>query len=139
MVVSHEVAEEMVVYPAIRSDAPGGDHEADERIEEQAKAERKLAAMERLDPASEEFGSQLVSLESAVLRHAEAEESEVFPLLQAVEDSRARQAMALRYLRAKDGAPTHPHPHSSDKPPGNRLLGPVTALFDKARDAARRN
>jgi Thiamine pyrophosphate enzyme, N-terminal TPP binding domain len=31
--------------------------------------------------------------------------------------------------------PTHPRPRAPDTPPGNRLLGPVAALFDKARDA----
>jgi len=135
--VGHEVAEELVVYPAIVHDAPDGEAEAKPRLEEQAEAEQKLADMEKMDPASPEFGAQLAQLKSAVLAHAKAEEARIFPLLRHVETPASRAEMADRYQRAKDKAPTHPHPHSPDTPPGNKLLGSVAALFDKARDAVK--
>jgi len=135
--VRHEVAEEVVLYPTIRLDAPHGDAEAAPRLEEQAAAEEQLAALEKTDPASEEFARGLAKLERAVLRHAEAEEREIFPLLRAVEDDKERIALGDRYDQAKASAPTHPHPHAPDTPPGNLLVGPVAAMFDKARDAAR--
>ncbi len=135
--IRHEVAEEIVLYPAIRSDAPHGDAEAAPRLKEQAAAEEKLAILEKTDPTSNEFAQQLSKLEDAVLRHAEAEEREIFPLLRAVEDDEERIALGARYDRAKASAPTHPHPHAPDTPPGNLVVGPVAALFDKARDAAR--
>ena len=135
--VRHEVAEEIVVYPTIRLDAPHGDAEAAPRLEEQAAAEEKLAALEKADPASSEFARELTKLEHAVLRHAEAEEREIFPLLRAVEDDEKRIELGARYDRAKASAPTHPHPHAPDTPPGNLLVGPVAAMFDKARDAAK--
>ncbi|MGH9044404.1 MAG: hemerythrin domain-containing protein, partial [Acidimicrobiales bacterium] len=53
--VTHEVAEELVVYPAIRSDAPNGNAEADVRIAEQSEAEELLSSMEGTDPMSEGF------------------------------------------------------------------------------------
>lgn len=37
---------------------------------------------------------------------------------------------------ARSSAPTHPHPSARDTPAGNVLAGPVTALFDRAREAA---
>jgi hemerythrin superfamily protein len=138
MLVGHEVAEEVVVYPAIRSEAPHGDAEADARIKEQAAAEKKLATMEDLDPESAEFAAQLAQLKTAVIKHATAEEQEIFPLIKAVEDEAKRAEMGGQYERAKANAPTHPHPHVPDTPPGNKVLGPVAALFDKARDAAAR-
>src|SRR5580698_8370915 len=50
----HEVAEETVVYPAIR-DEPDGDVIADVRRGEESEIETLLAHMEKLDPATEEF------------------------------------------------------------------------------------
>jgi hypothetical protein len=38
---------------------------------------------------------------------------------------------------AKATAPTHPHPKAPNQPPGNILLGPIAAIIDRARDAAR--
>ncbi len=135
--VCHEVAEEIVLYPTIRLDAPHGGAEAAPRLEEQATAEERLAVLEKTDPTSDEFGRGLAKLERAILRHAEAEEREIFPLLRAVEDDEERIALGVRYERAKASAPTHPHPHAPDTPPGNLLVGPVAAMFDKARDVAR--
>ncbi|HEX4163631.1 MAG TPA: hemerythrin domain-containing protein, partial [Acidimicrobiales bacterium] len=57
--VRHEVAEEVVVYPTIRSDAPDGDAEVEPRLKEQQQAEKMLSSMEKLDPASEEFAEKL--------------------------------------------------------------------------------
>ena len=136
--VRHEVAEEVVVYPTIRSDAPNGDAEADARIKEQAKAEEMLAKMQDMDPMSAEFVAKFEALRSAVLEHAQAEEQHIFPLLQAVEDDETRAKLGAKYERAKATAPTRLHPNAPDTPPGNKLLGPIAALFDKARDAARR-
>lgn len=137
LLVAHEVAEEVVVYPAIRSDAPDGEQISKARIEEQSEAEEKLAGMEKLDATTAEFATQFAELKTAVLQHAQAEEQEVFPLLQTVEDEASRAHMGAQYEKAKASAPTHPHPHAPDTPPGNMLLGPVAALFDKARDAGK--
>jgi hemerythrin superfamily protein len=137
--VQHEVAEEVVVYPAIRSDAPDGDAAVTPRLGEQSEVEKKLAKMEKLDTTAPEFVVQLAELESAVLAHAQAEEESIFPLLRALEGEDKLTEMGARYERAKASAPTHPHPHAPNTPPGNKVFGPLTALFDKARDAARRS
>ncbi len=54
--VRHEVAEEVVVYPTIRSEAPDGEAEVEPRLKEQQQAQEMLASMEDLDPESDEFG-----------------------------------------------------------------------------------
>ncbi len=92
--VRHEVAEELVVYPALRSDASGGDQEADARIHEQAKAEQMLAEMEELDVGQAEFQAKFVNLREAVLEHAKAEESGAFVMLRQSEDADARTKLA---------------------------------------------
>jgi hemerythrin superfamily protein len=134
--VRHEVAEEHVVYPIMRH-AAGGEHEADVRISEQAAVEKLLAAMEKLDSTSPEFASSFATLQAAVLDHAAAEEATTFPRLQEMEDAESRVALGGLYELAKSRAPTHPHPHAPHTPPGNLLVGPVAALFDRARDAVR--
>src|SRR6185437_6140227 len=52
--VRHEVAEQVVVYPALR-ELPGGGEVADLRIAEEENAEKLLASMEHLDPTGDEF------------------------------------------------------------------------------------
>jgi hemerythrin superfamily protein len=134
--VRHEVAEELVVYPALRK-LPGGDQLADARIAEQSEAEARLARMERLDHAYPEFMGEFAQLRTEVLAHAKSEEAEVFPVLNAGYDGTTLVELGQKYLQAKLTAPTHPHPHAPDTPPGNKLMGPVAALIDRLRDAAR--
>jgi hemerythrin superfamily protein len=135
--VRHEVAEEIVVYPTIRSEAPDGDAEVEPRLKEQQQAEEMLSSMEKLDPASEEFGQKLSQLRHDVLEHAQAEEQNIFPLLRALEHEEERAELGARYEKAKASAPTHPHPNAPDTPPGNKVLGPIAAFADKIRDAAK--
>ena len=42
-------------------------------------------------------------------------------------------SLGQRYEKAKKAAPSHPHPHAPDSPPGNVVLGPIAAVFDKVR------
>lgn len=133
--VRHEVAEEVVVYPALRQ-VPGGAQLAEARISEQAEAEQQLARMEKLDPAGEEFASELSSLKSSVLEHARLEEVQAFPFLAGFAPTDDLVALAQRYRAAKLAVPNHPHPQMPDTPPANRIPGPVAALYDRIRDAA---
>ncbi len=120
--VRHEVAEEVVVFPAVRADAPDGAVMVEPRLREQAGAERMLAAMEALKPDSLEFADALTELSTAVLQHAAAEEREIFPLLRQAESVDALFELAERYEKAKASAPTHPHPHAPRHPAGEQDL-----------------
>lgn len=133
--VGHEVAEEMVLYPTIREEGSNGRQVADARLAEQAEAEQLLADMESEATNSAGFTAKFQKLRDAVLSHAEGEESTAFPMLANGTTIEERAEMGSRYENAKDRAPTHPHPHAPDTPPANKLLGPVAALFDRARDA----
>lgn len=136
MLARHEVAEELVVYPVLRK-VPGGESIADARIAEQSATEVELARMEKMDQRSIEFAREMADLRAAVFEHAEKEELEAFPVV--VQSSTADDLSALgdRYTKAKNAAPTHPHPAAPDTPPGNVVLGPVASLVDRVRDAAR--
>jgi len=134
----HEVAEELVVFPEVKGSSPDAAAVVEALRHEQADVEQMLAEMEKLEPTNPEFTGALAELSTAVINHAEAEERGVFPLLRAAGDRDALFELAARYERAKQSAPTHPHPHAPDTPPANKILGPITALFDRARDAVRR-
>lgn len=135
--VQHEVAEEEVVFPSVRRLAGADRRVVDARIAEQAEAEELLADMEAMTPGSSEFVRALSTLKTAVLAHAEREESEILPLLSAGEDAEERRRLGELYEKAKAAGPTHPHPHAPDTPPGNLLVGPAAALIDRVRDAVR--
>ncbi len=136
--VRHEVAEDMVVYPEVGAATRGGTAAVEPRLREQADVEQMLAQMATLDPKKPEFTSALAELSIAVINHAEAEERGVFPVLRSSEDPDALFELATRYEKAKQSAPTHPHPHAPDTPPTTKILGPITALYDRVRDAVRR-
>jgi hemerythrin superfamily protein len=135
LLVGHEVAEELVVYPIVRDDAPNGGQVADARLAEQAEAEELLAEMEKLDSSSAAFSDKFQKLRDSVVRHAKAEESTAFELLRTFTTVARLEELGERYEKAKASAPTHPHPHAPDTPPGNKLEGPIAAIFDRVRDA----
>lgn len=136
--VRHEVAEEEIVFPEARKLLANGDAIVDARIAEQSEAEELLSKMEKGGRDEPSFPGHLTQLRNAVLVHAEAEERTIFdPLAHTVDNARL-QKLGDRYTKAKRMAPTHPHPHAPDTPPGNIALGPVTALADRVRDAIRK-
>lgn len=136
--VRHEVAEEIVVYPVLRQHASNGNEIADACIAEQSEAEQALADMEDVQEDPTALRSGIEQLRSAVLAHAKHEEHDVFPVLASSVSHDELIEMGRRYERALVAAPTHPHPHAPDTPPGNVILGPVAALVDHLRDAMHR-
>ena len=137
--VRHEVAEEEIVFPAARKAITDGDAVVDSRIAEQSEAEELLSMMEKRGSESPEFAANLAQLRQAVLAHAQAEETTVFqPMARAVDDDQLVK-LGSRYTKAKQVAPTHPHPHAPDTPPGTLVLGPIAAIADRLRDAIRKD
>ena len=122
--ITHEVAEEEVVYPAVRREVEGGDQLADARIAEQHEAEETLAKMEKMDPDTPQFASQLQALKEDVLKHAEAEETHVFPRLQFSGDAARLEHLGSAYRAAKLAAPTHPDPNAR-----GRTIRPAPGVF----------
>jgi hemerythrin superfamily protein len=135
--VRHEVAEELIVYPAFRKHVDGGDDIADARIAEQAQAEKMLSQMEKQEDDPVVLRGQLAEFRTMVLLHAKHEESDVFPALESDVPQAELTELGNRYEKALSAAPTHPHPNAPDTPPGNMALGPVAALIDRVRDAMR--
>ena len=104
------------------------------RLDEESKAKQMLSDLEKIGPDGDGFSTKLAEFRAAVLAHAEAEEHQVFPLLDAnlSDDELHKMGDALR--TAETMAPTHPHPHGPESAIGNALVGPFVAMADKVRD-----
>lgn len=72
----HAMAEEAVIYPALAQAGKQG--HANTGYTEQAAAKMQLAALETLDPMSEDYLDKLGHLEGAVFTHVYQEESDWF-------------------------------------------------------------
>jgi hemerythrin superfamily protein len=106
MAVAHETSEEETIYPALRATGGDGQRLAEAREAEQAEAMQVITRLEGMDPASEEFSRTFSELRQAMLAHAEAEEREVFPLLQRTQTEAALREMARPFeVAQQQGAP----------------------------------
>lgn len=132
----HEAAEEAIVHPALRKEI-GDEACADAILAEERDAEAMMARMEELDPTSAEFLAVCRDLRDDVLLHADHEERDEHPRLRESLDSGRREQMARRFERVKRLSPTRPHPNAPDGRAAQLTLGPVTGVFDRARDAVR--
>ncbi len=137
--VRHEVAEELVVYPAYRQTAAGDQtalHESDHLVDQQRDATHLLALLEKSDPSGPLFRSELHHMRRTILAHARAEEEVVLPRLELL-PTRDQRSLGHRYQLALEAAPTRPHPHAPRRLPAALIVNPVVAVLDHLRDAIR--
>jgi hemerythrin superfamily protein len=133
MLAIHETAEEEIIYPALR--AQGADEVVQARLAEEDEAKKALAGLEKMGTSAPEFPGELASFEKAVLAHATAEETEIFPRLRQEFDADRRRKMGTALMAAEAMAPTHAHKNAPTSGMGNMLVGPFVAMVDRVRDA----
>ncbi|MFL6136461.1 MAG: hemerythrin domain-containing protein [Frankiaceae bacterium] len=131
--VRHSVAEEAEVYPRVKEKV--SDAEAERAKHEHAEAEETMKRLERLKPDDPSFDAELATLLQEVRQHVAEEEGEMFPHLRQVFTQEELVEMGAKVESVKKMAPTRPHPTAPDEPPGDKILGPVTGLLDRMRDA----
>ena len=139
MLAVHETAEEEVIYPVVRKVAGNGEQLASARLTEEAKAKQDLAELERLGVDNPQFLEKLTTLRDAVMRHAESEEREIFPVLKQHVDAKKLEMLRMALETAEKMAPTHPHPHGPESAAGNLVVGPFVAIADRLRDALKKH
>jgi hypothetical protein len=121
----HLSAEEQYLYPALRKAVPGGDELAD----------RELAEDHQLLLMMKNPGKDLIP---AVRRHVSADTEELFPVLAEMVPIDDLIRLGNRVETTEEAAPTRPHPGTPSTPPWNKVVDPVVAVVDKARDAMSR-
>ncbi len=135
--VRHEVAEERIVYPAVRSGVLPGDAVGSALMEEENEIEQLLAVLEHMDVDAGSFAEVLDGLQSKVLEHMRDEELNLFPLLRDLVSDMRRWELGDHYMRAVRSATTHPHPRIPNNRAGTMALEPIAAIVDRVRDAIR--
>lgn len=135
--VRHSVAEEEHLYPAARRYVPDGGEIVDHEIVEHEEAERIMKQLEGIDASDPQFPRLLSQLIEAIREHVRDEEHDLFPRLKTHTDKDTLVQLGQKVAKAKEDAPTRPHPAApSDKPGLLKLLSPGVGLVDRARDAA---
>jgi hemerythrin superfamily protein len=132
----HETAEEEVVHPAARN--AGAEDVVEARLAEESEAKTVLSELEKIGPDGEGFEQKFSAFKDAVDKHATAEETELFPILDSKLDAETLEKMTKTLQMAEKMAPTHPHPHGPEGALGNLVVGPFVAMADKVRDAIKR-
>lgn len=131
--IRHSVAEEAEVYPAVVKKV--SKEEAERSKHEHAEAEETMKRLEGLQPDDAAFDSELSTLMREVRKHVAEEEGQVFPQMRQVFTEDELVELGMKVASVKQMAPTRPHPAAPDSPPGDKILGPVTGLLDRMRDA----
>ncbi len=133
----HAVIEEEILYPAIREALPDGDQLADEALQEHQEVKELLTRIDGKDPQSEDARAAFDELTANIRHHVQEEENELFPRTRAALGQDRLQEMGKKLETARQAAPTHPHPHAPNTPPGNVAAGAFAAVVDKIRDKLR--
>lgn len=130
---AHASVEELVFYPAIRRHILPAQSAVLEALEEHHIVKWTMSELENMSATDERYIAKMTVLIEMVRHHVREEEHDMFPI---VRDGMSRsdlEALGVALLRAKESAPTRPHPRSPDTPPGNFVVGAITAPIDAVR------
>jgi hemerythrin superfamily protein len=132
----HEAVEEELVHPYVKRRVEGADAAVAARVDEEREVNKMLAALDALGPTNPGFEELFTRFRSALLTHADKEESSEFAGLRAATRPTERSAMAAAVRLASALAPTHPHP-GNESTTRAVLVGTPMAMMDRARDLLR--
>lgn len=130
----HAAIEEEVLYPELRRRLPDAADDALEALEEHHLVKTTLLELESLSPEEERFQPKVTVLIEQVRHHMKEEEGEMFPRLRGAVSKEVLQSLGLAMERARATAPTRPHPHAPDTPPGNLVAGAVAGALEMVAD-----
>jgi hemerythrin-like domain-containing protein len=130
----HAAIEEQIFYPVTRATVPAVEQVALESLEEHHVAKWLLSELEGMDPEHERFDAKVTVLIESVRHHVREEESEYFREVRAELRGKALNELGDAMAKARETAPTRPHPRLADTPPGNVLGGAAVSVFDHVLD-----
>ncbi len=130
----HSVGEEQVFYPAIRRLLPDGDLIADRGLIEHQQVKQLLADLQRMGPLDPGFDARAQVMIADLREHIRDEDTDVLPRVQQAATLEQLHQMGQALERIKPLSPTRSHPLAPSRPPANRVIVPLTARLDRARD-----
>lgn len=131
---AHEVAEEVVVWPAVRRLAEGGQEMAEIATKQEKQAKRAFNEFQHLRPGTEDFTQCLHTLAAMTRSHITYEQSQVWPALSGALSPEEVAALCDRWVSERRLAPTRPHPHTPARPGLLTSWGRLVAQTDRALD-----
>jgi hypothetical protein len=134
LLIRHEVAEELVVYPELLT--LRGSAVVDSRLHDQAVIERLLVALDREEFDTHPFERSAARLGLEVLEHLGKEEAQVLPLLQTRLGKRRRAALGRRFVEVERLAPAQGLTTAGRLPTGPTVLGRTSVISTWLRDSA---
>lgn len=137
LLVKHAEIEEQVFYPAVQAELSDLRSDVDESLEEHHAAELLLSELDSMTPDAERYDAKVTVLIETVSHHLEEEEQELFPEVTRQLSEERRRAIGAAMEEVWKVAPTRPHPHSPDTPPGNVVAGLPATVIDLTVGAAR--
>ncbi|MGI8756943.1 MAG: hemerythrin domain-containing protein [Acidimicrobiales bacterium] len=132
----HANIEEQLFYPVSRDTVPKTEDTVLEALEEHHVVKWVLSELDGMDPEAERFTAKVTVLIENVRHHVKEEENEFFPKVRDELSRKVLGELGDAMERAKNIAPTHPHPTAPDTPPGNLVAGTAAAMVDRAADTA---
>lgn len=133
--VRHSVVEEQLLYPLAARVLPDGGQLADHEKAEHAEVERMMKEIERLDPASQEFVTEVRMWMRSLRSHVEEEETDLMPRLRDAVPADELASLGEQARLLKKVTPTRPHPSTPNSPLAHATVGPLIGLVDRVRDA----
>ncbi len=134
----HTGIEELVFYPAVRSEVTKAEAKVLESLEEHHVVKWLLHELEDLDARAERFEAKVTVLIENVRHHVREEETTLFPTVRKrITQSRLFE-LGDELRAAKPRVPSRPHPGAPDDWPANAIVGGAVAVIDKARNVGKR-
>lgn len=131
----HEVAEEMLLWPAVRDRVNDGDELCATALAQEATGKRLLNELVKTSPDNEEFDMLTHSVAAMLREHISYEQNIVWPRLRLKLSQEEANRLGTQIKEAKQRAPTRPHPHVPARPDLLKKIAPAAAVLDKARNA----
>ena len=94
-----------------------------------------MKRLERLVPGEPGFDTELAALMLQIRTHVAEQEGHLFADMRRNFSPQELVDLGSKVEAVKKLAPTRPHPSAPGSPPGDKILGRVTGLLDRMRDA----
>lgn len=131
----HEAIEQQHFWPLVRETLEDGDRLADDAMAQENSGKHLLQKLENGKPGEPEYHGALAAFIEAGRRHIAYEQNVVWPRLAAALNESQLQELGAALARAKQKAPTRPHPDTPSGPGAQKTMGAAAATLDKLRDA----
>jgi hemerythrin superfamily protein len=134
LLAGHAAIEEQVFYPFVRATIPDTEDQTLESLEEHHIVKWVLSELDSMSPKDERFEAKVTVLIENVRHHVEEEEKDLFPMVRNELGRDSLNDLGKVMADARNSAPTHPHPRSSDTPPQNLVIGNAAGVADRIGD-----